>query len=251
MIPKKIHYCWFGGNTLPESAEKCLASWRKYCPDYEIIQWNESNYDITKIPYVKEAYDAKMYAFVSDYARLDIIYSQGGIYLDTDVELVKSLDKFLNHECYMGMEMVGTVSTGLGFGAVPGAHFLLKNMETYRGVHFSNNGRLNKTTCLDYTFRALEGEGFRRESTIQKLKNIVIYPPDFFSPRSMETGIVHKTENTHSIHWGEASWTGGNQLSRKVRKLTLPLKIKFSRYIDQVFGQGSYKKFVAKVKRYE
>ena len=92
MIPKKIHYCWFGGNPLPDSVKNCIDSWKKFCPNYEIIEWNESNYDVHKIPYISEAYKNKKYAFVSDYARLDIIYNEGGFYLDTDVELIKSLD---------------------------------------------------------------------------------------------------------------------------------------------------------------
>ena len=113
MIPKKIHYCWFGGNPLPETVQRCINSWRKFCPDYEIIEWNESNYNIHKIPFIAEAYDAKKYAFVSDYARLDIIYNEGGIYLDTDVELIRSLDTLLSNNSFMGMEFAGQVATGL------------------------------------------------------------------------------------------------------------------------------------------
>ena len=101
MIPKKIHYCWFGGNPLPETVQRCINSWRKFCPDYEIIEWNESNYNIHKIPFIAEAYDAKKYAFVSDYARLDIIYNEGGIYLDTDVELIRSLDTLLSNNSFI------------------------------------------------------------------------------------------------------------------------------------------------------
>ena len=126
MIPKKIHYCWFGRNPLPESAKKCIASWRKYFPDYEIIEWNEDNYDVNKIPYTQQAYAAKKYAFVSDYARFDILYQHGGIYFDTDVEVIKSFDDVLEHGAFMGCEIDGSsrsgiaVAPGLGIAAAPG-----------------------------------------------------------------------------------------------------------------------------------
>ena len=117
MIPKKIHYCWFGGNPLPELAIKCLESWKKYCPDYEIIEWNETNFNLDSCEYVREAYQAKKWAFVSDYARLKVVYDNGGIYLDTDVELIKSLDRLLKNKSFFGTETTGVVATGLGFGA--------------------------------------------------------------------------------------------------------------------------------------
>ena len=120
MLPKKIHYCWFGGNELPDLAIKCIESWKKYCPDYEIIEWNETNFDLECCDFVKEAYKAKKWAFVSDYARLKVVYDNGGIYLDTDVELVKSLDILLQEKCYFGEETTGYVATGLGFGAENG-----------------------------------------------------------------------------------------------------------------------------------
>ena len=120
MIPKVIHYCWFGGNELPELAMKCIDSWKKFCPDYEIKQWNEKNYDLDSSRYIKEAYKNKKWAFVSDYARLDIIYNNGGIYLDTDVELIGKLDEFLDEKCFLAAEREEYVNTGLGFGAEKG-----------------------------------------------------------------------------------------------------------------------------------
>ena len=106
MIPKKIHYCWVGGNSKPPLVKKCIQSWKKYCPDYEIIEWNESNYDISKNIYMKQAYEAKKWAFVTDYMRLDIIYEHGGIYLDTDVELIKNIDDLLSNEAFAGIESI-------------------------------------------------------------------------------------------------------------------------------------------------
>lgn len=125
MIPKKIHYCWFGRNPLPELAVRCIESWKKYCPDYEIIEWNEDNYDINKISYVKEAYQARKWAFVTDYVRLDVVNQYGGIYLDTDVELLKSLDPLLKYKSFFGMEEGKFIATGLGFGAEKGTKILV------------------------------------------------------------------------------------------------------------------------------
>ena len=124
MIPKKIHYCWFGNNPLPESVQRCIESWKKYCPGYEIIEWNEGNYNINKIPFIEKAYKEKKYAFVSDYARLDIIYNEGGIYLDTDVELIKNIDPLLEHSCFLALESCGAVATGLGFGSIKKHSFI-------------------------------------------------------------------------------------------------------------------------------
>ena len=115
MIPKKIHYFWFGGNEKPKSVKKCIDSWKKYCPDYEVIEWNESNFDIRCMPFVEQAYEAKKYAFVSDVARLMMIYEYGGIYMDTDVEVIKPLDNLLENKAYMGFENDENVASGLGF----------------------------------------------------------------------------------------------------------------------------------------
>ena len=119
MIPKIIHYCWFGGNDKSELVERCISSWKKYCPDYKIIEWNENNYNVNKNKYTKYAYERQKWAFVSDYARIDIINTYGGFYLDTDVELMKSLDDLINNEIYFGIEKnTNKISTGLGFGSV-------------------------------------------------------------------------------------------------------------------------------------
>ena len=137
IIPKIIHYCWFGGNPLPPLAKKCIASWKKYLPDYEIRQWDESNYDVNKIPYIKEAYAAKKFAFVSDYARFDILYNYGGIYFDTDVEIISPLDCIISAGSFMGCENKATpgatpnklgVAPGLGLGVNPGRGRIRENL---------------------------------------------------------------------------------------------------------------------------
>jgi len=147
-IPKVIHYCWFGGNEKSKLIKKCIDSWKKYCPDYEIKEWNESNFDIEINNYVKEAYEAKKWAFVSDYARLWIVYNYGGIYLDTDVELIKSLDNLLNYKAYFGSEDGKLINTGLGFGAIKDNEFVKKIKDDYEYIHFiKDDGTYDITPC--------------------------------------------------------------------------------------------------------
>ena len=139
MIPKKIHYCWFGGNPLPEFAKKYIESWKKYLPEYEIIEWNESNYDVRKIPYISQAYDAKKYAFVSDYARFDIIYEHGGVYFDTDVEVIKDMTGILEHGAFAGIESAGALNAGLGFATRQREPILKEILESYKDEKFLND----------------------------------------------------------------------------------------------------------------
>ena len=147
-IPKVIHYCWFGRNEKPNLFYKCFESWKKYCPDYEIIEWNEDNFDINMIPYVKEAYEAKKWAFVADYARLWIVYHYGGIYLDTDVELLRPLDNLLASEAFFGSEDEKSIATGLGFGARKGNNVVKCMLLDYSDQHFKNkDGTYDLTTC--------------------------------------------------------------------------------------------------------
>lgn len=242
MIPKKIHYCWFGGNPLPESVEKCIASWKKYCPDYEIIRWDESNYDVNQIDYMKEAYEAKKYAFVSDYARLDIVYKHGGIYLDTDVELIKNLDSLLHEKCFMGMELPGRVATGLGFGAEREAGFLEKHIRMYKDSSFLNEKGYNLSTCIDYTLKVLGEYTFLNEDTIQKFEDVTIYPTEYFCPLNMRSNKLVKTNNTYSIHWYDASWKSSNKFIRNLQKKLLPLKIIARTSVERYIGVGSYNK---------
>ncbi|MFZ2647445.1 MAG: glycosyltransferase [Lactococcus chungangensis] len=201
MIPKVIHYCWFGGNPLPESAIKCIESWKKFCPDYEIKQWSEENYDINKIQYVKEAYQEKKYAFVTDVARLDIIYHEGGIYLDTDVEIIKSLDQLLDNSLYLGMETTGRVNTGLGFGAEPKHKFVKDNLNLYADIPFVSN-----ITCVTYTTNMLKRYGLRNRNELQQLETILVLPTEYLCPLILETNRLKITENTYSIHHYDMSW---------------------------------------------
>ena len=210
MIPKIIHYCWFGGNPLPESVLKCIDSWKKYCPDYEIKQWNEENYDYKKHAYTLEAYEAEKWAFVSDFARLDIIYNEGGIYLDTDVELIKSLDSLLDNECFLAIEQPShLIATGLGFGAEKGNDAIKEMLDEYSGVHFKLSKGIYNTTipCPAKNTAPFYKYGFNLE--IDKptlLGKATVYPCEYFCPFERKINELTITENTYSIHHYDSSW---------------------------------------------
>ena len=199
MIPKTIHYCWFGGNPKPEIIEKCIASWEKYCPDWEIIEWNESNYDVTRTPYTKEAYESKKWAFVTDVARLEIVHRYGGVYLDTDVELFCSLDTVADCEAFYIYETDRNIATGLGFGAVAG-HFTLEEMlKEYEGRHFVVNGKMDLSPCP-----AKNTEALRKAC------------PEFWRNGKPQTiggvRILSCGENAQlSKHHGTMSWVDGDK----------------------------------------
>ena len=234
MIPKKIHYCWFGGNPLPEEAKKCINSWKKYCPDYEIIEWNESNYDLNKNEYVKYTYENKKYAFLTDYVRLDVVYNEGGIYLDTDVELLKSLDDLLNCEGYIGMEEVGTINTGQGFGAIKNHPFVKENKEFYESYNFlDDNGNFKKVICVPVTTKILENKGLIKENKIQDVYNMKIYPIEYFCPKVLGTNKIKITNNTYSIHHFESSWKSNNRFMRKIGYYLIPIKIIIKKLIKK------------------
>ena len=241
MIPRKIHYCWVGGNPLTPLAEKCIASWRKYCPDYEIIRWDESNYDFFKHPYMKQAYEAKKWGFVPDYARLDIIRQHGGIYLDTDVEAIKPLDSLLQHRFYAGFESSQSVNLGLGFGAESGHPLLEAMLRDYDNYSFFNaDGTLNQTPSPQIQTLFLRDYGLKDDTgTIQNLRDgIVIYPEKYFAPRN-EARLPAPLPEAYSIHHYAASWCD-DQKRRKLRMLIKKLTFK-------LFGKNS--DYIVKLKR--
>lgn len=231
MIPKVIHYCWFGGNKLPSSVEKCIKSWKKYCPEYEIVQWNESNFDVTSHPFMKAAYEAKAWAFVSDYARLKVIYENGGIYLDTDVELLRNLDFLLENQCYIGVQQLGHLcTTGLGFGAEKSSPVVQKMMEIYDHIDFDVN-RKREFACPSLNDRIVREFGYCDSEEIVKLENVTVLPSKLVDPIS--PGNCHDLicDETISIHHYSASWESKAQ--------------RIKRYLMNAIGQ----KNINKVKR--
>lgn len=209
MISKTIHYCWFGEGDKPEMFYRCLKSWKKYCPDYEIVEWNENNYDISQNTYVYEAYKAKKWAFVTDYVRLWVIYNYGGVYLDTDVELVNNLDNLLSAPAFLGFEDDKNINTGLGFGAEKG-NFIIKCMlKSYDKIHFQKkDGSYDLMTCPVRNTNAIE-HLFPQDmdpNKVTKIEGAVLYPPEYFCPLDHYGVNLRKTKNTYSIHWFSATW---------------------------------------------
>lgn len=220
MIPKKIHYCWFGRNPKPRLAEKCIASWKKHCPDYEIIEWNEDNFDINSKRYVREAYEAKKYAFVADYVRLWAMTTYGGIYMDTDVELVRSPDFILEHEAVSGFEMQTSIQTGI-MACVGGDSLFEEFLHYYDDAVFRNSdGTLNMTTNVAIITEICLKHGFVPNGKYQVVDGLTLYPREVFSPLDTATGRMHRTKDTVAIHWFSASWISPAKRFRS--KLTRP-----------------------------
>lgn len=207
LIPKKLHYMWLGGGELPDTLKRCIDSWEKYCPDYEIIRWDENNYDISKHQYMKEAYEAKAYGFVPDYARLDILYNEGGIYLDTDVEIKRNIDDLLYQEAFCGVEKWQIINFGGMSGAVKGHPMVKKFLDAREDILFINpDGSQNRNTCGYYDTKVALDNGYRIDGTTQCLNGMNIYAYDYFHPYDYMTGLLNMTENTHSVHWFNGGW---------------------------------------------
>lgn len=208
MIPKIIHYCWFGGNPLPDRVKELIATWRNYCPQYEVIQWNENNFNIQENSYCQEAAEAQKWAFVSDYARLKVLYLYGGFYLDTDVEVCKSLDPLLKYKAVIGYESQSELQTGV-IGACPKHDWIKLLLEQYNNKHFQKeNGSYNTTTNVEIITNAT-----KRKYNIQlkgEYKNInnqlLILPFECLCAKSKTTGEIITSELTYTIHHFSGSW---------------------------------------------
>lgn len=201
-IPKIIHYCWFGGKTLPKSAVKCINSWKKFFPDYEIKEWNESNFDVNMIPYTKEAYAAKKYAFVSDFVRFWVLHEHGGVYFDTDVEVIRPMVDIIENGAYFGMENKTAINPGLGMAAPAGHPFYKWYIDYFSDKHFTSE----QPSMVPVVSRDMRNRGWKTDCTIQTIDGITIYPPDFFCPQAMMGAPINLTENTRSIHHFDATW---------------------------------------------
>lgn len=229
VIPKKIHYMWLGKNPLPENLQKCIDSWKRYCTDYEVIQWDESNYDISKSSYMKQAYEAGAYGFVPDYARLDILYQHGGIYMDTDVEVVKSLDDMLYQQGFCGVEKWQTINFGGCSGAVKGHGAIKEFLDGRKKVSFYNaDGSQNRNTCGFYDTNIAIENGYQINGTTQNIMGINIYAFDYFHPYDYMSGKTVRTKNTYAIHRFNGGW-----LDDKMRKENLNTAKEYNRVYQE------------------
>jgi len=210
--PRIIHYCWFGGNPLPALALKCIKSWRKHCPDCEIIEWNEDNFNVNYNNYTKEAHSAGKWAFVSDVARLWAVYSMGGVYFDTDVELLQPIDDLLCGGMFIGFESDEHINTGQGFGAEKGFWLIKALLDAYNGISFINpDGTLNTTPCTVHNTNAMRREGFVINNSMQVINGAAVYPSEYFCPKDIKTGVLSMTVNTRAIHHFDGSWLSAEQ----------------------------------------
>lgn len=239
VIPKIIHYCWFGGAPLPESVKNCIKTWELLCPDYEVKCWNEQNWDINQNIYVKQAYELKKYAFVSDFVRLDVVQKYGGVYLDTDVELVKPLDSLLTYDSFFGVEEIGKVNTGLGFGACKESEIVDKLRQLYVDRKFVVGGVPTLETCVDLASPIFKQLGLKSVDKVQffEKQNLVVFPPQYLCPEDFLTGKIVLTDKTISIHHYDASWKSNSKIERGLTKF----KIRFHRIVDETLGEGTYR----------
>lgn len=223
MIPKIIHYCWFGRKPLPELATKCITSWKKFLPDYEIKEWNEDNFDVNQIPYTAQAYKCGKFAFVSDYARFKIMYEHGGIYFDTDVEVIKPLDSLIAKGPFFGMEASNgeqLCAPGLGFACNAGFGLCKEIIEQYECDKFIlSNGQLNLKTVVTRFSCVLQKHGFKYNGNIKEFEGAFFYPPEYFCPINYYTGEKKITQNTRTIHHYAASWVNKSDNLPRLAKI--------------------------------
>lgn len=228
MIPKIIHYCWFGRGEKPKLTQKCIASWKKHCPDFEIIEWNEDNFDVNMNGYTRMCYRQKKYAFLSDYARLRVVSEHGGVYFDTDVELLRPIEHLMNCDAFFGFETPEFIASGLGFGSIPhgtAIESMLSEYDTYL------DGEHGTAGCPILNTSALVKLGLKRDGSFQDLSGTIALPVDYLNPYESNTGRLNKTANTVSIHWYSASWMSRKQLMRQ--RITRPL--------HRIFGTDCFK----------
>ena len=216
VIPKVINYCWFSGNPIPDCLQKCIDSWAEACPDYEIIRWDESNYNIKRNDYTNEAYQMKKWGFVPDIARLEILFENGGFYFDTDVRILKSLDPLRYQPAFCGRERQGHVNFGGGSGCVKHNEVVKKILEFRKNVRFINeDGSLNTEASGFYETWPLMQMGLKVEDACQSLNGINVYSSAYFSPYNFVNGEDITNNNTFSIHYFNGSWIEGGDTLRK------------------------------------
>ena len=220
MIPKTIHYCWFGGKPLPTSAIKYIETWKKYLPDYEIIEWNESNFDLDKYPFAREALENNKYAFITDVCRLYVLKEYGGIYMDTDVEVLKPLDIFLEKAAFSGFENDDFVPTGI-MASEKGGTWVTELLKYYDNRSFvKEDGELDTQSNTFIITQIMKEKGFIMNNTFQEIKEYVsFYPNDYFCPKSYKTGSIDLTENSYCIHHFAKSWIPAGKRWKNIVKM--------------------------------
>ena len=206
MIPKRIHYCWFGRGAMPKLMKKCIKSWKKYCPDWEIILWNEDSFDINSSLWTKQAYEAKKYAFVADYVRIKVLREQGGVYLDTDQELIKPLEPFQKHRCFVGFMDSANISAGV-IGAEPEHPIMVQMMQYYENRHFLQpDGQMDIKPNTNWMTDILLEQGLRLDDSFQNVGDVAVYPQTYFCPTSC-VSIEDKTgPYTVALHHWAMTW---------------------------------------------
>lgn len=253
-IPKIIHYCWFGGKPKPPLAEKCIKSWKKFCPDYEIREWNEHNFDVSAAPlYVRQAYEARRWAFVSDYVRLKSLVEYGGVYMDTDVEVVKPLDPYLKHQAFAGFEHIDRVQTGL-LACEPGFQLFRDFMAYYDTAHFlREDGTPDITTNVEILTGLCRQRGMVFNDKFQVVEGLAVYPKEVFCPVEYETEKLRRTRKTVTIHWFSASWHTEEELEairlekqRQKEEQRSNLRVAIG---HKLFGEKGYEKLKSIIKR--
>lgn len=234
IMPKVIHYFWFGNNPKPEIVTKCIASWKKYMPDWEIKEWNESNYDVQCCRYVEQAYKAKKWAFVSDYARFDILNRIGGLYFDTDVELLKPIPDCYFENPFTAVDSNGMVAPGQVI-ALPKAHWLSENIvNSYRNSVFDANNLTAEVTINTRVNNYLKSNGFIEKDEFQKIADLCIYPSVQFCGFDVTINEYNITNETIAVHHFAGSWLGkGYTFKRKIQKL-----------VKRLIGLENYKKLL-------
>ena len=223
MIPKIIHYCWFGCGEMPQVAKECIASWHEHMPDWEYRLWNEDNFDVGQTTYTKEAYDAKKFAFVSDYVRLWALYIEGGLYMDVDFGVYKPFDELLHWKAFAGFE--GSKHSPLMMGVIasePHGIWVKEQLDAYQGRHFMNaDGTLDMTTNVQFVTDAMKSNGFVTNGQEQDYKDLHVLPVDYFCPRQT-TGEYCRTQNTYCESVGVSSWAKQGGWKAKVGEMVGP-----------------------------